>query len=1026
MSRDPHDDGGWEAWRRHNGRPVGALPGSRPRVRPFAGASESAPWITPPPSETATSPFPVLADAPGVVPAPGLDARPAGEVPGFEFDDRRSRQGRHRAGGQGGGGRAAGGQGGGGRATGGTGRPGRLGDRATRTRLDGARHASVTGSQNPSRPVSGLFGQVPLMREPLASVPPLWSEADTVPGFEFSAVRPRERSVFDLPGGPESADAPAGSAARGPARASHAKRLLPSHAKRLLPGMGKQDDRSRFCLCGWQLALMVLAVLIAVTVAIALVVSANNGPQKSVGALDFAPAMLAGRDFTPYAAANTRGITEAAGRVASFGSEVVAVGAQTGRPVSRAQFFVSVNGGQSWALGSVTAPGGGAPAAGHAAAFVAGGQGKWAAIGPDSVWTSADGQAWTLASGTGLPMRAGDQITVLKRTASGFLAAGANVSGGGRQRSTPVIFLSASGSGWRRLDSGQLGLAADGRVLDIRLAASRGNLILIAGDVATPQTAGKGRSRHTVTVITGGAWLSDDGGTRWKPVEVPAGGGALPQFSDAAVAGNTFVLVRPAMVDGVQAADVYKSGNGTAWSFAATLTASDGFTPSLMNGGPVGAVLTGYSGPTLTAFFSRDGARWQRSQVLGSGTEVVSGVAMTGAGAVISAGTGAAGTGGGQELITTTDQAASADTRTLSMSAIAGGTQPQLTVNAIAARDGAEVAAGSANGFPATWFSANGGRTWRLGSGAAPAVLDRPGLQQLTSVTGGSAGWVAVGGVTAAAAEHPVVLTSAGGVIWSAADGERAFAGDGLYTQQVAARDGVYVIVGYQQVPVPGQRNVRTIAASWWSAGLSGWQRAGGAVPGALDGGGNEQMLAVTATRTGFVAVGSRDGVPAAWTSAGGRTWTQADVPLPAGATGGVLQRVAADGGTVIAMGAAYSPVGSVPFWARSADGGSVWSVSLLPAHGGRTQVTALAAAGSTFIATGTFAEAPGQENVVLWTSPGGTAWAEAKPSGEGLASPGVQAIAGLAAYGRTVTGVGFTASPAGEQPILWQLRIPG
>ena len=37
---------------------------------------------------------------------------------------------------------------------------------------------------------------------------------------------------------------------------------------------------------------------------------------------------------------------------------------------------------------------------------------------------------------------------------------------------------------------------------------------------------------------------------------------------------------------------------------------------------------------------------------------------------------------------------------------------------------------------------------------------------------------------------------------------------------------------------------------------------------------------------------------------------------------------------------------------------------------------------------------------------------------------PGVQAITGLASSGRTLTGAGFTGTPAGEQPTLWQAPI--
>jgi hypothetical protein len=770
------------------------------------------------------------------------------------------------------------------------------------------------------------------------------------------------------------------------------------------------------------------AALMALGLAIAMVVSVNGGPQgMRASSPAFRPARLAGSYFTPYAAGSTRGIVQTQGRVASAGAEVVAVGAENGQRVPRAEFFVSGNDGRSWALGTLTAAGGGTPPPGHAAQFVAGGQGEWAAIGADSVWTSSTGRTWTLASATGLPRMAGDRVTVLKRTGSGFIAAGANVPDGDQAKAAPVVFLSASGTGWKRLGAGQLRLAAGyGRVLDIRLAAAEGNLILIAGDVATPTTETAGKYRYTVTVRTGGAWLSDNGGRSWTPVSVPAGHGARWQFSDVAATPGGFLLVRPAVVDGVPAADVYRTRNGTTWTFAATLTTPAGFIPGLMNGGPAGVVVTGRSGQTLTAFVSPDGTGWRRTPALGSAaSEAVSGVAETETGAVIAAGTRMTALGSSQRLITVAGTAL--DATSVSLAAIPGAMEPQLAVNAVAAQGGARVAVGSANGFPAAWVSADGGARWRRATGQTPAVLDRPGIQQLTSVTHGRAGWLAVGGSTGGAAGPPVVLGSPDGDVWSAADGEAAFTGGDLFTRQAAAgRDG-YVIVGYQQqaqtAVIAGREqvvSVRTIAAAWWSAGLTGWQRAGDATAGALDGGGGRQMLAVTATADGFVAVGAHGSRPAAWTTPDGRTWTQADLPLPAGAARAVLTHVAADGRAVVAMGMARTAAGQVPFAVRSADGGRTWSEAALPVPAGAAQVTGLAAANGRFTATGTFGTGTGHQDVVIWTSRDGTTWKAATPAGPGLAGPGIQAITGLTVSGGMLTGVGFTASPADEQPVLW------
>jgi hypothetical protein len=778
------------------------------------------------------------------------------------------------------------------------------------------------------------------------------------------------------------------------------------------------------------LRVAVPVAVLALGVAGGLVVNANSDrPQASA---DFPPAVLAGRDFPPYLTGSTRGVVLSEGRVASSGTEIVAVGAESGQLIPRAQFFVSLDGGTSWSVGGVTAADGETPPPGHAARFIAGGSGAWAAIGADSVWTSPDGRAWTLTSATGLPKRPGDYVTVLKRTSSGFIAAGANLPDGGR--STPVIFLSADGKRWSRLGGGQLHLAADsGRVQDIRLAATAGNLILVAGDV-TPRTAGRtaGSGRAAGSGSTGAAWLSDDGGRRWRAVTVPAGHGARAEFSDVAATARGFVLVRPATVDGRPAADVYRSGNGTDWTFAATLTTPAGFAPGLMNGGSAGAVLAGQSGRTLTAFTSADGIRWRQVPAFGQApAETVSGVAVTADGAVIASGAPGGGQQGSQQLITIGGAGDVTGVVKVGLAAIPGGVQPQVAVDAVAAM-GAEgrqqVAVGSANGFPAAWTSADGGRTWRRAAGQTSGVLARPGIQQLTSVAHGPAGWLAVGGtggIPPASQQagtlpgHPVVIGSADGRTWSAADAEPAFAGGGLAAVQAAADRNGYVIVGSQQVTGPGGQ-ARTVAAAWWSAGLAGWHRAG-----ALDGGdGSRQMLAVTASSGGFVAVGSHGRLPAAWTTPDGRSWLPTDLPLPSGATSAALQHVAAAGRTVVATGVAWTAAGPVPYAARSADGGRTWTESALPVPAGTAQVSALAAAGGGFTVTGMFGATAGDRDVVVWTSRDGITWQAATPTGPGLATPGIQAITGLTVSGRTLTGVGFTATPSGEQPTLWQPPI--
>ena len=789
---------------------------------------------------------------------------------------------------------------------------------------------------------------------------------------------------------------------------------------------------------GWwaRVAIPILAMVVF-GVAVVVIAGANSGnsdPAPPATALGFPPATLAGNDF--MAADSGRGIRATLGRATSVGDEIVAVGSQAGARIARAQFFVSLNDGRSWAMGTVRSARGGVPPPGHGATFAAGGQGAWVALGPGSIWTSADGRTWTLAPGTGMPLLPGDQISGVARTAAGFIAVGAHVPGGDQARSTPLIFLSANGITWERLDAARLGLAAGGgRVLNVRYVAVAGKLILIAGDVVTTEVTGK--PKRTVTVRVGAAWLSGDGGSTWAPTggtaagpaQAPPGPGAQPQVAGLAAVGHGFVLLRPATVAGRPAVDAYYSPNGAAWTFTATLGATGGFAAGLANGGPDGAVVTGVAGRTLIAFVSANGRAWQqRSPVGGSASQTLSGVALAPDGTVVTAGT-SAGQDSRRPVITLVGPNAADH---VDIAKIPDATEQELGVNSLAAQGSMQVAVGSANGFPAAWTSVDGGSSWTRAAGATPAVLNRPGSQQLTSVTHGNMGWLAVGGVTASAAEHPVVVVSANATSWQAADSETVFGAPGLFTEQAAADGQGYVIVGYQNIrPAQNGQAIagHTVAAAWWSAGLTGWQRAGTAssagTAGALDGPGARQMMAVAASSAGFVAVGSHGDQPSAWISADGRSWRQADLPLPVGSTRAVLQHVASTGRTVAAVGTALTTTGvPVPFAASSSDGGVTWIESALPLPAGLTSVTALAAAGRAFTATGTYGSTPGHQNVVVWTSSNGSAWRAAEPSGQGLTGSGIQAITSLTTSGSTLTGVGFTASPAGEEPVFWQSPI--
>jgi hypothetical protein len=78
------------------------------------------------------------------------------------------------------------------------------------------------------------------------------------------------------------------------------------------------------------------------------------------------------------------------------------MGSQTTDGVLRQQFFGSADGGRTWHVAPLRVPDGGQAPLGHQATLLAGGRGGWLAIGPQAIWTSQDGTAWTLAAPHGI------------------------------------------------------------------------------------------------------------------------------------------------------------------------------------------------------------------------------------------------------------------------------------------------------------------------------------------------------------------------------------------------------------------------------------------------------------------------------------------------------------------------------------------------------------------------------------------------------------------------------------------------
>jgi hypothetical protein len=770
--------------------------------------------------------------------------------------------------------------------------------------------------------------------------------------------------------------------------------------------------RSRNLVTGLAIPIM---VAIAVGIAVVVAAGANNGPggiapsQLSAG---FPPARIATADFAGSTAQAGRGTHSAMGAVAAFGSKVVAVGAQSGGRIGRAIFLRSGDNGHTWQLGTVHGAGGSDPPPQATPSLVTGGPAGWVAIGSGFTFTSADGQSWLV--GPSLPQQPGDQVTALTAAGAGFVATGQSRAGG--NSTAAVLWVSATGTSWRRLAGSQLSLpvAAGARVTGITHVAASGTVIVLAGTVAM---AGGAQASA--------AWRSADGGATWTPAKIPAGANAGGSaIAGVAPLGNGFVAARPAAVNGTTGAVVYTSADGAAWRQSAVITTADGapLTIGQVTGGPGGAIVEGSARGFLIAFLSTNATTWLGSDTFGaSASQRVSGAALTAAGQAAVAVSNGTGGGIAAQYPVLTLVGARGGPVQASLAGIPGVRQADMAVNAIAASGATQVAAGSADGIPALWSSQDGGSIWARGAGTTPATLSRAGNQQVTSVADGRAGWMAVGGATSLAPGHPVVVGSAdGGRHWTAADSATAFAGNDLVTASVAAgRAGGYAIVGWQA------RGGHSTGMAWYSAGLAGWQQAAVSPTG-----GDSQLTAVTAMTGGFVAAGSSGPRPAAWVSPNGKVWRQVTLALPDQAVRAVLQYVAANGNTIAAAGTALTASGvRFPFAAISVTGGSSWNESDLPAPGkaGTLAITALTAAGAGFTATGTFG-VPGNQDVAIWThGPGdGGAWMAIAPAGNGLSGPGVQEITALASTGSTLTGAGFTATPAAAAPTLWQSPIRG
>jgi hypothetical protein len=658
--------------------------------------------------------------------------------------------------------------------------------------------------------------------------------------------------------------------------------------------------------------------------------------------------------------------------------------------------------------------------------MLAGGHGQWLALGPRAGWTSPDGRSWRLGPGVA-PLAGGDRVQALARTRGGFAAVGENVRPlGGDLVRTPVVWLSGNGLTWQRRGAGQLDLpAGKGRVAGLRWVAARGSDLMIAGEVAHTVVRHHGKRKMRVLIQSPGVWWSKDNGTSWRRADPPVSHGATAKLAGLAATGSGIVAIRPGHSSkGIRDAVAYVRAHKHAWRFAGVLMARRraALTVTSVAGSDQGVVAAGSAGRYRVAFVSTHGRSWRQTAQLGrSSATAVTGVTVGPGGVVV-----AAGASHPRPFLLL----AKAHRRHVGQAALAGAAATGLSVNGLGAGPGGQVAVGQADGAPAIWSRAPGGRWSPAAAGMPPSWRGQgPGL---TSVVHGGAGWLAVGGEGGPAdqlgavgtldsaagpgSQQPVVMTSPDVRTWDPAADAGPLTGPGLTLAGAAAGRPGYVVAGVRDV------HGQPMAALWWSADLSTWVpqewwagSARSSVPSAL--------LAVTAGPAGFAAVGAAGARPAVWLSRDGRGWQARSLAPPAGARSAVLQRVAIRGSRITAIGTQARASGPAPFAAVSVNGGRTWRETGLPVPGRPASVTALVTAGGGFLATGTLGDGSDQD-VIVWWSHDGLTWHALQPAGRWLRGPGAQQITGLSMSGNTLTGVGYTATGSGQHPVLWQARI--
>lgn len=728
-------------------------------------------------------------------------------------------------------------------------------------------------------------------------------------------------------------------------------------------------------------------------------------------------AQVASDLFPPPAQSEGDGVYQSINDVAAMGTTVVAAGSEYGGAVSRPRFLVSTDGGTTWQVGEVR-PGRNADLTGPGASNVVATPAGWLAVGGSrqnrAAWTSEDGRTWTEHSVPNGVFDPDDKITAMIRAPEGYVIVGYNTgSSEGTDDDRPVVWLSATGETWQRIDSEQLELPnEEGSVRQLEFAGAYGGAILIGGRLNT------GDENEEVD----GFWRSTDGGRSWEGVDIPQADGSSGLARGLAATSTGFFVLRQAHDTGRYGVLLF-SQDGQDWQPVARIAAAGGLSPSFrgLTGNDQGLVAMATAEDDNILVFrssTADGRQWNEPTDLAAEEDrVIANSQPTSNGGAVVGGTIEGGdTDYYLAAVTGPGQVTPIDLRN-----VPNALNPEHEIHDLLASEDLVVAAGNTRGRAAVWASPDGS-AWQPVELAGDVAE-----QRLTNVAFGEQGWLAVG----EGSGRPLVMTSPEGRSWTHRDIEPFRPAE---DEELGAAASVYGPSGYVIVGIAKDAGGATSAAVWHSSDLQSWIRVEAEDVASADS--ERWMNDVAATSSSYIAVGAirdpdatddQDERPAAWTSSDGQDWTATPLPLPEGTSWALLNHVAVDGATAIATGTARTPAGEVVFAMRSTDDGQTWDHVDFPRElsgAGRPEtVTALTATPQGFLAAGSLGG--GHElaaDVVTWMSDDGQEWQLTAPEGTGLSGPGAQVLNAFTSLGDRTLGVGRTVTAHSEDVTLWQV----